>query len=256
VGDSRQLDCIDLLGLKVNRLSMTEALSVIRRFIDERTPRHIVTADASMVVLSRDDTDLKRIVQGADLVTPDGAGILWASRLLGKPITHKVSGVDLVDRLCLISHETGIRLYILGGAPSIADTAAAKFREKYPNVQIVGTRHGYFAPGDETSVVQAIMDSKADVLFVAFGIPKQEKFIDRYKEHLGVPVSIGVGGSFDVYSGQVQRAPIWMQNAGLEWIFRLAQNPKKITKVMTLPKFVMIALTARVYGDKATQKQS
>ena len=224
---------------------MREALSVIDGFIAEREPRHIVTADASMVVLARQDSDLNQIVNNADLVTPDGAGILWASRLLSKPIRNKVSGVDLVEQLCRVSNERGIRLYILGGAPGIADTAAANFRSRYQNVQIVGTRHGYFQANEETNVIQGIVDTAPDVLFVAFGIPKQEKFIQRYKAHLNVPVSIGVGGSFDVYSGQVQRAPVWMQNAGLEWIFRLAQNPKKITKVMTLPKFVFIALRAK-----------
>jgi N-acetylglucosaminyldiphosphoundecaprenol N-acetyl-beta-D-mannosaminyltransferase len=224
---------------------MKETMFVIATYTRKTTPRHIVTADASMVVLARQDADLKRIVLAADLVTPDGAGILWASKLLKKPIIDKVSGVDLVDQCCKLSQENGTRLYFLGGAPNIAEMAATKFRVKYPNVKIVGTRNGYFSASEEADVVRGIVDANPDVLFVAFGIPKQEKFIDRYKKHLNVPVSIGVGGSFDVYSGQVQRAPLWMQNSGLEWLFRLYQNPKKISKVMTLPQFAIIALRTK-----------
>jgi N-acetylglucosaminyldiphosphoundecaprenol N-acetyl-beta-D-mannosaminyltransferase len=235
----------------MNRLTMQEAVAVIAGYVKDGQPHHIVTADASMVVLARQDDDLKKIVMAADLVTPDGAGILWASKLLGKPIPNKVSGVDIVDQMCRLSNSTGIRLFFLGGAPTIAAIAADKFRAKYPKVSIVGARDGYFSPNEEESVLREIMDKKPDVLFVAFGIPKQEKFIQRYKLHLNVPVSIGVGGSFDVYSGQVQRAPVWMQNAGLEWIFRLYQNPKKIGKVMTLPKFAVFAIMTKLRGRQA-----
>jgi N-acetylglucosaminyldiphosphoundecaprenol N-acetyl-beta-D-mannosaminyltransferase len=239
---------IELLGLKVNRLTMVEAIAEINSFVKERTPRHVVTADASMVILAREDKDLLRIVRSADLVTPDGAGILWASKLLGVRINNKVSGVDLVEKLCQQSSKDGLRLFFLGAAPGIAAAAAVKLTEKYPGAQIVGTRDGYFKAEEEQSVVAAIAETKPDVLFVAFGIPKQEKFIDCYKAALAVPVCIGVGGSFDVYSGLVKRAPLWMQNAGLEWLFRLWQNPKKISKVMTLPRFALLTLWARITG--------
>ena len=242
------MDQISFLGLKVDRLSMDEALTVIAGFIAGRVPRHIVTADASMVVLARDDKDLNRIVTNADLVTPDGAGILLASRLFGKRILNKVSGVDLVEQLCRVSSETGVRLYFLGAAPHVASSAAARLTESYPGANIVGTRHGYFTDEEEPDVVRQIAETHPDVLFVAFGIPKQEKFIDRNKAALAIPVCIGVGGSFDVYSGLVKRAPLWMQNAGLEWVYRLCQNPKKISKVMTLPRFAFIAIWAKVRG--------
>jgi N-acetylglucosaminyldiphosphoundecaprenol N-acetyl-beta-D-mannosaminyltransferase len=240
------VDCIELLGLKINRLQMSEALAEISRFVSEGKPHHVVTADASMVVLARKDHELHKIVLAADLVTPDGAGILWASRLLGCPIKNKVSGVDLVEQLCRVSCETGLRLFFLGAGPGVAEAASENLKQKYPGANIVGTRHGFFQPDEESSLVQQIAETKPDVLFVAFGIPKQEKFIDRNKAALGASVSIGVGGSFDVYSGLVKRAPVWMQNAGLEWIYRLSQNPKKIGKVMTLPKFACIAIKAKL----------
>jgi N-acetylglucosaminyldiphosphoundecaprenol N-acetyl-beta-D-mannosaminyltransferase len=246
--DTHFVDSIRLLGLKINRLTMDECLASIDRFVHERIPRHIVTADASMVVLARDDRELARIVLGADLVTPDGAGILWASRFLGSPVRNKVSGVDLVEMLCRVSSQTELRLYFLGAGPQVAATAAQRLTEKYPGANIVGTRNGYFGESEEPEVVREIAETLPDVLFVAFGIPKQEKFIDRHKSALGASVCIGVGGSFDVYSGLVKRAPVWMQNAGLEWIFRLYQNPKKISKVMTLPKFVIITLWSKLSG--------
>jgi N-acetylglucosaminyldiphosphoundecaprenol N-acetyl-beta-D-mannosaminyltransferase len=227
---------------------MTEALTVINSFVQKKTPHHVITVDASMVVLAREDPDLKRIVRGADLVTPDGAGILWAANLFGKRINNKVSGVDIVEQLCKASSMTGLKLFFLGAAPEVASTAAVKLTEKYPGARIVGTRHGFFTVEEEPEIVKEIAETKPDVLFVAFGIPKQEKFIERNKAAMGIPVLIGVGGSFDVYSGLVKRAPVWMQNAGLEWIFRLCQNPKKINKVMTLPTFVLIAIWTKLSG--------
>ncbi len=242
------MDSVSILGLRVDRLSPDEALKTLEEYIAVRTPRHVVTADASMVVIARRDPDLAAIVRQAALVTPDGAGILWASRLLRAPVTHKVSGVDLVAQLCRRSAERSYRLFFLGAAPGVAEEAAANLRLKYPGAQIVGTQDGYFTPEQEAQVIAQIAAAAPDVLLVAFGIPKQEKWITRHKDSLGVPVSIGIGGSFDVYSGRVKRAPVWMQKASLEWLYRLWSNPKKIGKVMTLPKFVLLALRQRFLG--------
>lgn len=242
------MDSVTLLGMKVDRLSMGEALEDLERFIADGKPRHIVTADASMVVQARRDSDLAAIVQGADLVTPDGAGLLWASKLLRHPILHRVSGVDLVAELSRLSSRKGYRLFLLGSAPGVAEAASKNLAERFPGAQFVGTRHGFFSTADEPQIVQEIRAAKPDVLLVAFGIPKQEKFIARHKEALGVPVLIGVGGSFDVYSGRVKRAPKWMQNRGLEWLYRVCQNPRKAGKVMTLPQFALLVIRARLTG--------
>ncbi len=244
------MDSVSILGLRVDRTSTAEVLAILQEYITERTPRHVVTADASMAVIARRDRDLHEIVQRADLVTPDGAGILWASRQLRVPVTQKVSGVDLVAHLCRLSAEGGCRLFFLGAAPGVADAAADNLRRSYPGVQIAGTRDGYFAPAQEAEVVAQIRAAAPDVLLVAFGIPKQEKWITRHKAALAVPVSLGIGGSFDVYSGRVKRAPVWMQNAGLEWLYRLWSNPKKIGKVMTLPKFALLTLRQRFTGRR------
>lgn len=237
-----------MLGLNIDRVNMDEALAVIDQFIARRQPSHVVTADSSMVVIAKEDPELYAIIERADLVTPDGAGVVWASRLLGQPIRDRVSGVDLVSRICERSVNGGSSVFFLGAAPGIADEAAARLRAKYPGAQIVGTRHGYFSAAEEPAVVEEIRAAAPDVLFVAFGIPKQEKFIDRNKAAMGVPVCIGIGGSFDVHSGRVRRAPVWMQQAGFEWLFRLIQNPSKLSKVMKLPRFVLLALRVKLFG--------
>jgi N-acetylglucosaminyldiphosphoundecaprenol N-acetyl-beta-D-mannosaminyltransferase len=136
-------------------------------------------------------------------------------------------------------------LFFLGAAPGVAEEAAKRLRTRYPGAQIVGTHDGYFSPDQEPAVLEQIRQAKPDILFVAFGIPRQEKWISQHKQFLGTPILLGIGGSFDVHSGRVQRAPVWMQRHGLEWLHRLAANPKKITKVMTLPRFVLLTLCQR-----------
>ena len=243
------MDTVLILGLPIHCVSTEQALQFVAEAVARRdAPRHIVTADASMAVIARRDSELRAIVAGADLVTPDGAGILWASRLLRTPIPQKVSGVDLVGHACRLSAERGWRVFFLGAAPGVAEDAAANLRTRFPGAQIVGTHDGYFTPEQEPDVLARIKAAMPDVLLVAFGIPRQEKWIARHKAALNVPVSIGIGGSFDVYSGRVQRAPVWMQEHSLEWLHRLASNPKKIGKVMTLPKFVLLALRQRFLG--------
>jgi N-acetylglucosaminyldiphosphoundecaprenol N-acetyl-beta-D-mannosaminyltransferase len=237
-------DPLYLMGMRVDRVDMAGALARVERFVGERgrPPRHIVTADASMVVTAEQDPEFREIVNRADLVTPDGAGILWAARRLGAPLRAKVSGVDLAARCCALSAEKNWRLYFFGAAPHVAEEAAARMRARHPGAQIVGFRDGYFRPEDEPAIVAEIKAARPDILLVALGIPKQERFIARHKDELGVPVSIGVGGTLDVFSGAVRRAPVWMQNSGLEWAYRLASNPQKIHKVALLPRFALHTL--------------
>ncbi len=239
---------VTILGMRVDCVSPDEALAIIDRFVQERTPRHIVTADASMVVIARQDPEFRAIAEKADLVTPDGWGLLWASRLFRTPIPDKVSGVDLSEQLCEQSPNKGYRLFFFGAGPGVAEEAAVKMRRRYPGANIVGVRDGYFTEQQEPEIAAQIKAAAPDILLVALGIPKQEKWIDRHKAALGVPVLMGVGGTFDVFSGRVKRAPPWMQNTGFEWMFRLIQNPRKFGKVMTLPQFALLALRQRFRG--------
>ncbi len=236
---------VRILDVPVHDVTMESALNTIDGYIKAKTPHHVVTADASMLVMAQDDPDLRRIIGKADLVTPDSVGILWAAGRKGTTLKERVSGVDIVDNLCRLSAANGYRIFFFGAAPGVADQAAECMRNKYPGAQIVGTRSGFYTEAEADSIVQMIRDSQADVVAVAMGIPRQEKWIDANRDKLNASMLIGVGGTLDVLSGTVRRAPRIMQKLALEWLWRVLSNPKKITKVMLLPRFVRLIIQKR-----------
>ncbi len=235
-------DSIRLLGVRITPVGMAEALGKARGFIAEDHPHMIVTSDASGVVAARDDPELREIMDRADMVTPDGQGVVLAARLLNLPIQERVSGVDLVQRLCEVAAECGRAVFLLGAAEGVATQAAGKLRAAVPGLEIAGVQHGYFGPDEEPGIIARIRDSHPAVLFVAFGIPKQEKWIHAHLGELGVPVCIGVGGSFDVIAGRLKRAPAWMRRCGLEWLFRVTQEPKRLPRLKALPRIVWLTV--------------
>ncbi|MCE5323552.1 WecB/TagA/CpsF family glycosyltransferase [bacterium] len=248
------IPCIKILGIKVHRIDMKYALDAIKDFIASGKPHMIVTADASMIARAQDDNDLKNIINEADLVTPDGSGIIKGARILGTPLIERVSGVDLARELCRMSAEDGFSIFFLGAEPGIADAAADNLAKAYPGMNVAGTHDGYFKPDSDSEIAGLVKESGAQALLVAMGIPRQEKFIKRYMSDMGISVAMGVGGSFDVFSGRVKRAPVWFQNHGLEWAYRLAKDPSKISKVSVLPKFLMMVYRERMFAGKRTQK--
>ncbi len=239
---STQLTKIPLLKVRVNDVDMREALAMCDEYILSRKPHHIITLDASMCVMAEHDAKLRKVIEDSDLITPDSVGVLWACKRMGKSLRERVSGVELVEMLCSLSPEKHYRLFFFGSAPGVAEQAAEKMRLKYPGCEIVGTRNGFFTEKDNNDIIMQIQNAKPDILCVALGIPKQEMWISEHIQTLGVPICIGVGGTFDVLSGNVQRAPMWMRKLSIEWLHRLISNPRKIGKVMTLPKFVMLIL--------------
>jgi N-acetylglucosaminyldiphosphoundecaprenol N-acetyl-beta-D-mannosaminyltransferase len=238
-------DRVEILGLSVDRLTMAGALETLQGFIASGQPHTVVTADSSGLVIAGEDPAFAEIVRQAELVTADSAGILWAGRRLGRPFPERVSGVDLVAELCRLSADKGYRLYFLGAAPGVAEVAAEKLRLRYPGCNIVGIRHGFFPSESDEVVAREIAEKMPDVLFVAMGIPRQEKFIAATREIVRAPVAIGVGGSFDVFSGRAKRAPKLVQRLSLEWLWRVLLNPRKISKVKTLPRFAWMVLRDR-----------
>lgn len=224
---------VEILGVGVHMVTMGETLTILDRFVREGIPKVVVTADAAGIVAAQTDPDWKEIMENADLVTPDSVGVLWASARYGKPISERVSGVELVEKLV----EKGYRCYFLGAAPGIAEMAKEQLLAKYPKAQVVGVQDGFFTEADEERVVSVASQVKPEVLLVAMGIPKQEKFIVKHLHEIGAAVNMGVGGSFDVLSGTVKRAPKALQSLRLEWLWRLIQNPKKWRKVAALPIF-------------------
>jgi N-acetylglucosaminyldiphosphoundecaprenol N-acetyl-beta-D-mannosaminyltransferase len=243
--ESATIPTLDLLGMRISRLDRAQTLATLRGFIESGKPHLVVTADASGHVIAARDPHYLRVVNGAALATPDSAGILWAARRLGGPLTERVSGVELAEDLCRESGERGYGVYFYGAAPGVAEEAAATMRKRY-QANIVGTAHGFLkTPEEMADLIADIRARRPAVLLVALGIPRQEKWLAENLETLGVPVCMGVGGTFDVFSGRVDRAPLWMQKRGLEWLYRLYRNPSKYSKVATLPVFVWRVLTRR-----------
>ncbi|HOM70954.1 MAG TPA: WecB/TagA/CpsF family glycosyltransferase [Armatimonadota bacterium] len=239
------MERIDLLGVRIDKVDMQTALGLIEGYMESGMPHLVVTADASAVVIAQKDEEFRNIVNNADMVTPDSTGIIAASRWYHNPLIEKVSGVDLAVQLAKLGAEKGYSIFLLGAAPGIADEAAEKLKERFPGLSIAGTHHGFFQ--DDEQIVELIANSGARMLFVAMGIPKQEKWIAKHLDRLGVNVAMGVGGTLDVLSGRVKRAPEWMRKHGLEWAHRLACNPRKISKVATLPKFLWLVLLDKVF---------
>ena len=217
-----------ILGVGVDILNMQESLDAVDLLIKNKKPSLVATANAEMLMLATHDFNLKNILNSAALVVPDGAGTVWAARHLGYNMPERVAGVDLVTNLL----HKNYKFYFFGAAEGVAKKAA----EKFPNV--VGTRNGFFNKDDEPQIISDINSANADILLVGLGVPKQEVWISENLKNLNVPVCIGVGGTFDVLAGNVKRAPLWMQQAKLEWLFRALLQPSRAGRLVALPKFV------------------
>lgn len=225
---------------------MEEALDRIAQFVASGEPHFVATADASMIVDAQHDPEFAMLLNSADMITPDSSGVLWAAKKLGTPLSEKVSGVDLVDRLCAQSAAKGYRIFFLGASHGVAELAAERMRLAHPGCNIVGARHGYFPADDDEIVAREVAQANPDVLFVAMGIPRQEKFISKTRDIIRARVAIGVGGSLDVFSGRTKRAPKVFQRLRIEWLWRLIQNPSRWRKAMKLPQFVgLVSRSAR-----------
>lgn len=235
----------DVLGCRIDRVTMSDALDIARGFIREGTPHQIVTADSSMLVMAAEDRELKDLINESDLVVPDSTGVVWAAGKVGQPAPERVTGVDLMEELCRVGATEGWTAYFFGAAPGVAEEAARKLEAKYPGFRTVGVHHGYLKPGEDALVEDEIRTLRPHMLFVAMGIPKQEKWIRDRMARLGVPLTMGVGGSFDCHSGRVRRAPKLFQRLYIEWLYRLISNPKKYQKVALLPRFALMVLKDR-----------
>ena len=232
-------DKIDILGVKVDPVTMSQAVAQVQDYMDEKKNVLIATANAEMIMRATHDKELQAILNDAALVVPDGAGTVWAAHHLGHDMPERVAGFDLAQELMRIAPQRKRRVFFFGSAPGVAEKAKAKAEELYPGIEIVGVRNGFFTEKDEPEIIAQIKEARPDLLLAALGVPKQEKWLYKHKEELGVPVSIGVGGTLDVMAGVMKRAPLWMQKAKLEWLFRGMLQPKRAGRLMALPKFVL-----------------
>ena len=231
---------VKILDVPVHPLTMGEAVSVLEESITSGEQAFVVTANAEIIMMCQEDASYKKIVsQDAQLVLPDGAGAVWAGRHLGYKVPERVAGFDLYCQLLDKAAQKGYKAFFFGGSPGIAEAAKAKSEELYPGVQVVGCHNGYFKEEESQAIIDEINASGADMLFAALGAPKQEKWLVRYREQLKPKILMGIGGSFDVFAGKMERAPKWMQDASLEWLFRLYKQPSRFMRMMALPKFVL-----------------
>ena len=231
---------VKILDVPVHPLTMGEAVSVLEESITSGEQAFVVTANAEIIMMCQEDASYKKIVsQDAQLVLPDGAGAVWAGRHLGYKVPERVAGFDLYCQLLDKAAQKGYKAFFFGGSPGIAEAAKAKSEELYPGVQVVGCHNGYFKEEESQAIIDEINASGADMLFAALGAPKQEKWLVRYREQLKPKILMGIGGSFDVFAGKMERAPKWMQDAYLEWLFRLYKQPSRFMRMMALPKFVL-----------------
>lgn len=232
-----------VLTVPVDAVNMEETVKLAEQFIAEKTPHLIITANAEMVMQAKQDSELHHILCQADLVLADGVGVVWAACRQGCPVPERVAGADLVTCLLDTAARTGYKIFLLGAAPGVAKQAAKKMEDTYAGIKICGVLDGYFTPDNEAAIIRSIKAAEPDILLAGLGVPRQEKWLWRHKQDLGVPVSIGVGGVIDVLAGVVQRAPLWMQKAGLEWLYRLIKQPWRVKRMMALPRFVLQVLS-------------
>lgn len=223
---------IDFLNTKIDNLTMDEAVKAIDRLITDEPYNYVVTPNLDHIVMLEKDTEFADIYRNADLIVADGKPLIWISRLLKRPIKEKISGSDLFPKICELAAKQGYSVFIIGAAEGVAEMAATNLTKKYPGLKFVGTYSPSFAfekKASELAHMKAlILDSKPDILAVSLGSPKGEKFIYSHLQEYKVPLSISIGATIDFEAGNIKRAPKWMSNIGLEWLFRITQDPKRL----------------------------
>lgn len=239
----------DVLGVQYDNITMEEALAAGRSFLTGTKTAYCVTPNAEMAYEALHDAQFCNVLNSADLVLPDGAGVVLGAKILKTPLKQKVAGIEFAQNMLSVYEELGSRLYLLGSKPGVAELAAEKMLEKHPKLTICGTADGYFK--DEDEVIRKINDAAADVVYVCLGAPKQENFMFRHRDELNVRLMAGLGGTLDGIAGTVKRAPKWMIKLQLEWLYRLIKEPRRLGRMMRLPKFVFAAFKKRMKGGSS-----
>jgi N-acetylglucosaminyldiphosphoundecaprenol N-acetyl-beta-D-mannosaminyltransferase len=236
---------IELLGCPVDPVTLEEAVGLAEAAIANGAQIQHVAINAAKVVRARHEPDLRAAIEGCELATADGQAVVWAGRVLGKRIPERVAGIDLMDALLAASAEHGHRVYLLGARAEVLARAEAALLARFPGANVVGRHHGYFGRAEEDELVGEIAAAKPDLLFVALETPAKETFLARHRDRLGIPFVMGVGGAFDIAGGLRKRAPRWMRRAGLEWLYRLAQDPRRLARRYVVGNTVFTWLVVR-----------
>lgn len=244
---------VHVLGIPVANVTEEEAVALIGEMVTSRRPHQIVTVNPEFLVEAQRNAPFRRVLCTADLVLADGVGVALAARLYRQPLRARLPGADLVVRLAAESARRGWRPFFLGGLPGVAEQAAAALQARWPALCVAGCYAGTPTPDETPELIVRVRRAEPDILFVAYGYPKQELWIARYKEALGVPVMMGVGGTFDYLAGVVPRAPAWMRRWGLEWLYRLYRQPWRWKRMTALPYFSILVILDSVKGCRTKE---
>ena len=237
---------LNILGVGVDTLNMRQATDFLMSAMETDGLTSVYTPNSEIILHAYKNPDYADVLNRAGLVTPDGIGVIYASKILKRPLPERVSGFDLANEVLKAAAPQNKTLYLFGGKPGVAKRAAEKIIELYPGINIVGISDGYFDDEKEAKIVADINEKSPDLLFVCLGFPKQERWIDAHKD-LKAKVTMGIGGSLDVFAGEVKRAPEFFQKTGLEWLYRLIKQPSRFVRMLALPKF---GFTVLLHGRK------
>ncbi|MGD8488855.1 MAG: WecB/TagA/CpsF family glycosyltransferase [Anaerolineae bacterium] len=240
------MESLEILGVRVDKVSYKDLLEQVDAFVASGQPHQIVTVNPEMILAACDDGAFQQVLNRSELNVADGVGVTLAARWLGQPLPERVTGSDGIYRLAAHCAARGYRPFLLGAAPGVAETAGQRLVERYPGLEVAGTYAGSPWLEEEDSIIARVRAVSPDLLLVAYGVPAEELWIARNRERLGVPVMVGVGGSFDFVAGVTQRAPPWMRRMGLEWLHRLAREPWRWRRQSVLPRYVALVLKQRI----------
>jgi N-acetylglucosaminyldiphosphoundecaprenol N-acetyl-beta-D-mannosaminyltransferase len=247
-------DRAQVLGCSIDRLDMPQTLARIEALIEQRSVSQHVAINAAKIVAMRRDPELRTIIERCELVSADGQAVVWASRLLGDPLPERVAGIDLMLELLALAERRGLRVYILGARQDVLERAVQRILERHPTLVLAGARDGYFPPAAEADVAEAIRAARPDLLFVAMSSPRKELFLGRYGRMIDVPFVMGVGGAIDVVAGRTRRAPPIWQLVGLEWLYRLLQEPRRLWRRYLSTNLAFGVLLARAVLARLTAR--
>jgi N-acetylglucosaminyldiphosphoundecaprenol N-acetyl-beta-D-mannosaminyltransferase len=235
----------EILGCHIDIIDKHQALEKINEMISAKKGGQVITLNAEIAFQAQKDEKLRNLINGADLVTPDGIGVIWGGRQLGYDFPERVTGIDLMVSLCQKAADMGWKVFLFGAAPGVAEAAAQSLSKQFPGLAVVGCRHGYFKDDESREIAREIGALQPDVLFVALGAPKQEYWIREQREVMKIPLCMGVGGSFDVIAGVKSRAPGWAIRLNLEWLYRLLAEPSRWKRQLALPRYVLAIKKAK-----------
>jgi N-acetylglucosaminyldiphosphoundecaprenol N-acetyl-beta-D-mannosaminyltransferase len=247
-------DKVVLFGVPIDNLTLEETLDRIEEMIRNGPTHQHVVVNVDKIVKLQADQQLREAILGCDLINADGQPIVWASRILQRPIKERVTGVDLFGSLVARCAQRGYRPYLLGARQEVVARVVDVLNAEHPSLRIAGWRSGYWKPEEERNVIEAIREARPEILFVAMSSPKKELFLNTWKQELRIPFVMGVGGTFDVIAGQVKRAPRWMQRWGLEWFFRLAQEPRRMWRRYLVEDMAFFRLVWREWRAQRRQR--